>query len=337
MIEIGGECCSDDNMNSICDNIELAGNESEQKDRTEKVQEARHINISQLEDGINKSYYPLKKYSFEDTERVNLTGIENTFDVRGSTRFNVLKIKKDYNFIENEQNFTDFVQRRYDLMVKNWNIDSKDWIDYNGLTDQQWREAVYHYDHSLEKINIFGKDSFIETHLVMYDKEDSLLDLDLSYNINVWCTPEFVVEVYPNEHWGFYYYTGSTIEANRKFIKGLMDGERERLILDAEKVLKVCSEETEPLELKNNEIIFFGRDGFHPEEVKIEAGKKLLIHNENAKWEGVMFMLMRDSPKKTINGPLIAIGNASEVFIEEPGSYTLFSVEYGPRARIVVS
>ena len=266
-----------------------------------------------------------------------MTGIDETFEMIEADRFYILKIKTEFNYNKEQDDFDDFVKRRYDLNVKNTQISANDWTDFNQLSDTGWKDAIYHYEHDLKKVKILDKDSFFETHLVMFDKGNSLLELWLDYKINVWCTPELTLDVYPSENWGFYYYLGSTIEANKEFINELMERERENMTITAEKVIKICRVEVEELKLKQGDIVFYGREGFYPESITIKSGDKITIFNENAKWEGVSFLLMRDSPRKTINIPVIAIGDKSEIIVDEPGNYSLFSVQYNPKINIEVS
>ena len=118
MIQVGNSCCSDKNNNSICDDLETKSNKlmklrsSSDETNAKSLQNASWITLKQLQEGINKTFYPLDEPNFSDVERFNVTGIENTFNVTGSARFFILQIKKEYNYIENDQNFTDFIDNR---------------------------------------------------------------------------------------------------------------------------------------------------------------------------------------------------------------------------------
>ncbi len=350
MISVGGECCPDVNNNTICDSLEHGGDEAE--DEAEEPAEPSvslpdessneilpfTVNLTILEEGINKTYYPLKRYHFDDANRENVTGIESTFDVRESAMLNILRVKKEYNYLNSRANFSDFVKRRYDLKVKNDDIEANSWIDYQQLKEEEWADANYSYEHRLEGIGIAGDEGFIETHILMFQRAGQLLDATLEYKITLFCTPELVVEVYPSEHWEAYYTTGSPVETNRKEVTRLMAEEKGSMVKNAEKVLKVCKGSPEEFTLKPREVIFYGVDGFYPHDVRVAAGQNLTIYNENLKLTSirVYFTFVRETPRKVFNSKFVEHGKAINIEMEEPGNYTYFAFGYNPRATVIV-
>src|SRR3989338_8056732 len=96
MIKIAGECCMDSNNNSICDSFEERTMKLEidmnknNKSSNDNIPVSTNvtffpqpsvfgINITDFEDRINHTYYPLKSYHFKNAKRGNVTDIENTF------------------------------------------------------------------------------------------------------------------------------------------------------------------------------------------------------------------------------------------------------------------
>lgn len=347
-IKIAGECCFDVNSNSICDDLESKRNETKPKQEMTKVTgevtkpvKQKYISLKELEDGINKSYYPVKRYTFKDEERRNATGIENTFDVKIFTltyerpRLAILKIKKDYNFLQTEANFTDFVKRRYDLRVKNGNIDAKSYIDYKQIDENTWEGAEYLYDHLLEEVSVAGKTAFLEKHFLLFYVGNGLEDIWLEYKISLWCNPELIVEVYKTETFTFLLTYGDAFRENHVYLNELLKKQNKPMINDAEKILKVCSGNTQQLKLKPEEVVFWGMDGFYPAEVRMKAGGKLTIHNENDYNNAEIFTLVGEKTGAFIS-PAINYTAFEEVLIKEPDTYTLLVPQYSGRAKIIV-
>ncbi|MBI2124400.1 hypothetical protein HY637_01110 [Candidatus Woesearchaeota archaeon] len=346
-IKIAGECCFDSNSNSICDDLEPKSNEAKPKSEMTKVTgevskplRQQYISLKELEDGINKSYFPIKRYKFKDEENRNATGIENTFDLRISTltyeivRFGILKIKKDYNFLTREENFTNFVQRRYDLKVKNNDIDAKSYIDYKQIDNDDWNEADYLYDHKLGGINVAGKKVFLEKHFILWYVDNGLKDISIEYKINLWCTPELVVEVHETETFDFLLTYGDAFKENHVYINGLLEQQKKPMMKDAEKILNVCSGNAQALKLKPEEVVFYGKDGFYPSEVKMKAGNKLIIHNENDYTKAEFFTFIGDKTGAFLS-PLVNYTTSEEVQIKQPDTYTLLVPEYAGRVKII--
>ena len=62
----------------------------------------------------------------------------------------------------------------------------------------------------------------------------------------------------------------------KKYIYDMMVEQKEDMIENAKKILKVCSGETEEMKFKHNEMVFYGRDGFYPNDVNIRSGEKII-------------------------------------------------------------
>lgn len=341
LINIAGECCLDNDKNSICDDLEKENLAAKQRmDTSKKIEGAtkfspNYITLDQLEDAINKTYYPIKRFNFEDINESNLTDFEATYDIRSIGRFTIIKIRRDYNFLQNEVNFTNFIKTKYRLDVKNNDINSEEFIDYRGIYYPTWQGATYTYDHDIQETKIMGKPAFFEKHIVIYGIDDSLLDLWFSYGLNVWCTPELVVVVPPRETFVFYYDEGNAVQANVKHIGKLMKEQDKFMLQEAEKILKICSGQVEPLKLKPGEFVFYGNDGFYPTESKIRAGEKVIIHNENDFNNAEIFTFMGKKTPAFISGEINYTG-FGEIAIEKADDYTILNPQYEGRARIIV-
>jgi len=325
-ILVGGECCPDNNHNQICD-------ENEAKEEKKVV----YASLAEVESGINRSFYPLKRYNFSDVGRENITGIENLFEIRESKRFDILKIKNKYDYLSTPSNFSDFIQRLYDLKVKNTNIAANSHLESEQLLDSTWEDVIYNYNPKLEEVSSLEKPAFIETHNLLYERNGGVVEIGAAqYFMHMLCTPELVIEIYPSESLGFYYSDGNTIDVMNKRISDLQVKSHETIIDAAKKIVRVCDGKVDEPTFSAGEVVFYGPDGFYPEELHIKKGEKVIVHNENSKWEGIALLFVREKPKKFINSKIIKIGETGEITINEPGTYTFFVTEYAPRAKVTV-
>lgn len=347
-IMVGNECCVDSNSNGICDTFELAAdeNETEAPDEVNELIPSRQpeakepepklsINLSQLEEGINISYYPLKKYAFNDVKRENLTGIAATYDVRSSTQFNILKIKKPYNYLYHPENFTQFITKNYDLSMKNAKINANSYIDYQQLTESTWDGVTYLYTHELNATKIRGKDAFFEFHLVLFEREGKLKDMSSSLSLYVQCSPELIVEMQPTPTFWTIYTIGSPAKQMQDEFASMLIPERPKMIVLAEKIDSICAGDIEKFSLKPNEVIFYGVDGFNPDQITVNSSEPLVIYNQNNRDEVMIYQLTLDEPRKTLYSPQFQYDEIYSVAME-PGNYTLSAMYYSPKAKVIV-
>ncbi len=342
MIKVGTECCADSNKNNICDDLE-SKNDTEMNEKTTKISEQlikekkqEYPTLSEIQSDINKTYYPIKRYVFNNTDDYNLTGVWNIFNVSGANRFYILSMKREHNYMNNEKNFTDFIQRLYDLRVKNNEVWGSSYIDSSQQRYYGWENVVYIYDHELTKIDVYGKPAYLEKHYEIFDQEGLLKDFWLEYRINVWCTPESVVVIYPSDKFWFIYTIGSLVETEMNYVNGLLKEEYKNMYKDAEKIAKVCSGKPEHRKFSSNEAIFYGMDGFYPTEIRIKPGESLILHNENDYTNAEIFTFMRQERYKIFITREINYTTNSEIQINETGNYTFFTPHYAGRANVVV-
>ena len=346
MIQIGNSCCLDNNKNSICDNLEKHRNESKIIEKQQlKIEETINekksstwLSLKELQVGINKTFYPLQDLNFSDIERINITGIQNTFNLTGSERFYILQIKKDYNYLETLDNFTDFVNKLYKLESKNWEIDANQLIDARKLTDSTWRGVTYVYDTKLEPTSILNKPAYYIKHLTMFDREGLLADYFWYFRLTIYCTPEFVVEVYPSDTFFVPIWLDSQVSTNKDRFDEALNNEKPEMEDVGKRIMKLCQGKIDPIRFNPNEIIFFGKKGFYPQEVKINVGDKLKIYNYNDVYLGAVFTFVREMPSRLVfNSEGVPPKNSTEVEIKEAGEYTLFYPEYPARAKVIVT
>lgn len=340
MIKVGSECCTDSNKNNLCDDLELKNDtktkESPITGQVIKDDKPEYPKLSEIQSDINKTYYPLKRYVFNNTDEYNLTGVWNIFNVSGADRFYILTMKKEHNYLDNEKNFSNFIQRMYDLRVKNNEVWGQSYIDSAQQTYYDWEDVIYRYDHNLTKINILGKPAFLEKHYEIFDQKGLLKDFWLEYRINIWCTPESVVLIYPSDKFWFIYTIGSFVETELKYVNGLLKKENENMYEDAEKIMKLCNSNPEYLKFSSNEIVFYGMDSFHPTEIKIKAGENIRLHNENDYNNAEIFTFIRQEPYKIFISGEINYTTYTDIQINETGNYTFFAPQYAGRASVIV-
>lgn len=344
-IQIGSSCCLDNNKNSICDNLEKHRNDSDSKNKQLKAEAtisrekaAAWLSLKELQVGINKTFYPLQSSNFSDIERVNITGIQNTFNLTGAGRFYISQIKKDYNYLETMDNFTDFVNKLYKLESKNWEIDANQLIDARGLTDRAWLGVTHVYDGKLKQSSILDKPAYYIKHLTMFDREGLLADYYWEFRLIVYCTPEFIVEIYTSDTFFVPIYLDSQVSTNKDRFDEALDNEKPEMEDAGKRIMKLCQGSIDPVSLKPNEIIFFGDGGFYPQEVKINAGGKVRIYNYNDVYLGAVFIFVREKPSRIVfNSKGVPPKNSTEVEIKEAGEYALFYPEYPARAKVIVT
>lgn len=339
MILVAGECCTDQNANEICDDIENDDSENDKNDKKEevqvkqatKVQAVSYMNRTQLEEDIIKAF-PIKRYKFNETKRENLTGIEKTFDVRASKEIDILKMKKESDYIGSQDKFSDFIEKRYNLSVKNNNIWAHRVIDIKKNIDENWRDVEYDYEHSLEKMQGY----FVEEHLILFHHQGSTYQGSWEYKLKLQCTLQLIVEVsYPEyglEGWS----AGGTLNDSKRAIAQ----KRKDFINDmghtAEKIKGIC-EGKNPTKSEENWIAFYGRDGFEPKSIKIKKGGVVAVYNENPRMDGMVLLLVREKPtRKLTTTKITPVGKIINITFEEPGNYTIAVTNYDPRGSIVV-
>ncbi len=255
-ILVAGECCTDANGNSICDQYESREITSEDdislEQETEPIEETEetrqpekqaNLTIKDVHDRISNAFSTNKTlYTFKIQERGNVTDFENLFEVYESspTRMYIWKIKKIYNYLYYYNNFSDFIRRSFDLDVRNNNVLVKEEIDYYQLYEPDWIDANYTYEPTFEEETVQGKKVLYESHLILIYSYDNALFAHIFPVVSVWCTPDVIVRMYPPRLTDF---TWSSIQVEDA--KRTLDREmyiyRRGLITDAEKAVAACS------------------------------------------------------------------------------------------------
>jgi hypothetical protein len=212
---VGGECCEDGNENAICDEFEEVETQNESVEHNEV-----YLSLDQLEAAINKTFGATHRsvvdynrtggafnrtapgrrlYVFNKVDRQNLTGIENIFEVKKDAydQFFILIINESHNYLPSDKEFNDFIQRLYDLEVKNNDIWAVYTIDDNKREDINWQFANYSYVHRLENEKIDEATAFIEKHIVLFTQYGSAFQYYYDFKVRTWCSPELIVEIRP--------------------------------------------------------------------------------------------------------------------------------------------
>lgn len=329
MIEVAGQCCNDANNNSICDDLEketvkLSG--AVIAEIQQKKTETKFINLTELESGINLTYYPVKKFSFTTPYRHNLTEVEKTFDIRTSDRFVIYKMKYNHNYLDTEKNFSDFVTALHDLASKNNNIWARDTIDYKKRSDSDWVGATYFYEPYLEKTNIGGKQAFYEQQILIFNKNDQILsEIDFEMRLILWCTPEFVIRMYPSDRFRFYYQFGNTVKGTVDYIKKISPPERKIMEAEAIKIMKVCNGQAEPYKMKPNEILLDEYGEFTPNKLEISKGGTIILNNQMKWTEGVLLIFLDEKEGYSFLSDMIPRDTSLEIQVNRTGNYRVFS------------
>lgn len=340
-IIIAGECCLDSNNNSICDYIELNDYKFINiiKEQSDNESLKKYINLTEFQYGVNKTFYPLYSLSFNLTNRTNITGFKATYDKYLSDEWYmvILKIKDTFNYHYTEEDFSNFIYKKYNLTVRDWKIDAAKFIDEKRLTDRNWEKADYDYKHSLEEIVISGKKSFYEIHSLMFGISGQLWRPGLHVKIYVSCTPELIIQVYGPATWRVPYFRESLVSTQQeRFNQTILRGYKNNTIA-AERVLKLCEGGFDPIDWKSTETVFRGRDGFRPNKIHMKINETLIIHNHNDEGYGLALTLERKIPNRIIfNSKQIAYGDWGHVSFEKPGNYTIFQEQFNPRAKVIV-
>ena len=343
MIKIGNECCEDRNNNTICDDLE------KQQESINKIKEAaikapqietpkiRYINLSELEDGINRTYYPVKKYTFSDPYRHNLTEVEKTFDIRDADRFYIFKMKHEYDYLNTEKNFTDFIHAFYNSSYRKFNLAAHDTIDYKKTTDSEWVGVNYTYEPYLENTSVGGKTAFFEQQLLVYTKNDMIMDrLIWGLSLVMRCTPQLVIGIYPANNFNFYYGYFGSAKAQINYINKISPEVKKSLLEEGRKILKVCNGTVEPYKFKPNEILFDEFGEFTPKELNIEKGKSIIIDNGMTYVDSILLIFLDESNENTFNTGTIPQDTSMEFWINQSGEFTLFSAAFDGKAKIHV-
>ncbi len=351
-IIIAGECCDDNNNNSICDF-------TEQNDTGDNASAPIETNIAaapatptvtfeELKQEIYDAFYPQHRYTFELEEREDLTGIENTYDLysadRGGWPYSpepalfILKMKSEHNLQNTPEEFNEFAQRLYDLNVKNQNILAAEYIDVQALEDMNWNDVGYNYTHSREPISLAGKEGFIELHITQFIKpKDNFYGGDYTHKIMLPCTPELVVEVHPLSDTNLGWSGG--VPSREVYATVLLESEREKkdMVPLAETISKICQGIMDSGEIPTEATVgFLGPGGFNPEEIHIQVGEKVLFYNEREDGLGMLILLQSQKTRKTEASKVIKIGEYWEVAFSEPGNYTYWNNQFRGKGVVIV-
>lgn len=343
-VAIAGKCCQDNDGNSLCDDIELTDYELKLDGAPEKKEQKaikKYINLTELQEKINETFYPLYSYSFNFSNRSNITGLKSTYDIFKAKPydFDILKIKKPYNYQHTEKNFTNFVQKNNELIVREFKMLVAKEIDWGRMDYEKWENAYSVYEPELEKQMISGKPTFFQIHNFHIGIRGELQKSGVYFSLTIPCTPELMVRIFSIGTWFVPYYTGSQVETNKQRFKEFVFKAKPNMTEAAERILAICNGDFKPINWENNEVVFLGRDGFRPPEIAMQVDEPLIIHNHNDEWLGLAFLLERrvNQRVKTFDTEQIIFRQAGRVKFEEPGNYTLFSEQFNPRGKVIVT
>lgn len=255
-ILVADECCDDKNNNSVCDQYDAKETPEEEEQITTTIEEEEKsqeiiqkepekqvkLTLKELEDGISKQFSSSKRtYLFRSQERENLTDFESLYEVRESTpfRFFIWKIKKEYNYLNYDTNFSSFARRSYDLTVKNNNIYAKEIIDYNALDNPDWVNADYYYNHTFDEESVLGTKVIAESHITLFYNYDNAMDAYIDPVISIWCSPDMIVKVYPSKLAEFGWASNRVDDTIRALTREMQLYIKE-ILADSEKIITVC-------------------------------------------------------------------------------------------------
>ena len=172
----------------------------------------------------------------------------------------------------------------------------------------------------------------------MFDNEGQLWGYDWYYYLDIYCTPELVVEIYPSPIFFVDIWLESQVSTNHDRLLGALSKEKIKMIDAGKRVANFCQGTFDPVTLNPNEVIFFGDKGFYPQKLEIKQSDKLKIYNYNPYYLGAVFLFVREQPKRLVfNSKPVANGNTTEVEFKETGEYTFFFEQYPARAIVNVT
>ncbi len=263
MILVGGECCMDENSNSICDEFDVKepeetevqeGEEPEEEGEEPEEEEVEEIeeeveeeteekkettmDVRKLKLEIIKKFNSEDMHSFEEMERENITGIHKTYDVLESSdgRFYILQIKKEHNFLHYYSNFSNFVNRMHELDIKNEKIALDAAIS---AISTSMNEYDYYYEPKLKEHTISNSTMFTESYSIMFiDPKGMAMDSYGEVKSIIWCTPELLVEVYPSKYIPFTYYGAAPVVKER--MKSVDKQHEEDVIKGSKEIIDIC-------------------------------------------------------------------------------------------------
>ncbi len=344
-ILIAGECCDDLNNDTVCDFAQQSENSSA---AAPQLSAPSALSFEELQSGIYDAFYPEHRYTFELEEREDITGIENTYETyvapiggwpySPTPALYILKIKASHNFQHTLDQSNDFVERLYDLNVKNQNIWAAEYIELMNLEDINWRGVWYNYTHSIEPVQLAGREGFIELHSTDYIKpHNNFFGGELVFKITVPCTPESLVEIRPLSEINLGWSDG--VAQAEVFANTMREIEYKKkdMLTAAEKISRLCQGVIPETETPDGTMIrFLGPGGFDPQEVHVKIGEKVLFYNEKEDGRGMIILIQNQKNKKIQVIPVINIGQYGEIIIEESGMYTYWNDQFGGKGTLVV-
>ncbi len=194
------------------------------------------------------------------------------------------------------------------------------------------------YDSDLEKVSILGKPAYFVKHLQMFDREGLLADYYWDFRLEIYCNPEFVVEVYPGDTFYASIWLDSQVSTNKGRFDEAIEKEKPEIVEAGERIIKLCQGKINPVQLKPNELIFFGSRGFYPRELKLKMRDNLIMYNYNEDYHlGAVFTFVQETPRKVFTSKGVNHGNFTELEMKDVGEFIVFFEQYPARAKITVT
>ncbi len=238
-----GECCLDQNNNSVCDKHEEDEEDAvEEKNETEPVREAEY-SVSAAKSAIKEIYGEntiFREGSPKISKEYNSTTLDYV-DITDSNYATILEINDKEKVIENEKELRDFIMKYEDSKVINRSIKK----------DEQGRPK-YEYDMQTSLDFVKGTDNRIvdyrywakvyELHYGGYVARELVTPIGAAY-VYVRCAPDIIFVVYPDDYAGLASMWGSLTEQEYEdMLESSLSTDYNNAVEEAYELLEKCPE-----------------------------------------------------------------------------------------------
>ncbi len=317
-IETDSGCCMDADGSNLCDDFQ---NRTLFDGALTPVPEHPSISLEALQDRINRTYYPIKIYTFIEAAEDNLSGFEDAYMRKDAGRFRMYVMKKEGWNLSSAKEYASFVGSLYDLRVQKNNLAVISDIGQRQITDPSWEGATYSYDHQLIRIGLLGSSDFYHYHtLLISSKNQTVKDIQVQGHYTIRCSPQIVMEIYPAGKFQSLGLLGKSVEDAKKAAQDYLEGQKGEMRQRAEEIAGICRGEFSERSFHENELIFYGSGGFYPKKLRIALGNVLLIHNENDQKGMIALAFIR---QKTLLEKNTTTLISREILPEKMGNITL--------------
>jgi len=194
-ILVGTECCLDNNDNTVCDKDEVLEKTEEKPSEQKKL----NYTLAQIEIKLNEADDDkFQNYVFRKQEGDSFKKRYEIYESLEGRDVFLVQIKNNSDYINDYEAFYDFVNRDY--KKKNENLQN-----YTiAQTIQYSEDAGYHvygeHFYFLKSLDPKGRVLY-QGHGGVFAKElnDEVVDAGYYNLATIWCTPEWIIEVYPKK------------------------------------------------------------------------------------------------------------------------------------------